>query len=188
MRLASLATSCSTSQGDLQQIFVGRGNPSRSLSVLSLSQSVDDTAWAGGSGRPLRHRFDQRRRRCPRWHLPERTRSWRRRRAAPTRALHLPVAAGFPAELPRLPQPLDRRDHSGCPSAAPPSCPRAVCCSCRSPTRGRQPAKAQVTAAAERGGHGGCSMLGATPAGALTDQERPLSHPRGCHALVLRTL
>jgi hypothetical protein len=34
------------SQGDQQQIFVGRGNPSKSLSVLSLSQSVDDSAWA----------------------------------------------------------------------------------------------------------------------------------------------
>lgn len=38
------------SQGDQQQIFVGRGNPSKSLSVLSLSQSVDDTAWAVGPG------------------------------------------------------------------------------------------------------------------------------------------
>lgn len=39
-----------TSQGDLQQIFVGRGTPSKSLSVLSLSQAVDDTAWAIGPG------------------------------------------------------------------------------------------------------------------------------------------
>ena len=38
------------SQGDQQQIFVGTGNPSKSLSVLSLSQSVDDTAWAVGPG------------------------------------------------------------------------------------------------------------------------------------------
>jgi hypothetical protein len=36
------------SQGDQQQIFVGPGN--KSLSVLSLSQSVDDTAWALGPG------------------------------------------------------------------------------------------------------------------------------------------
>jgi hypothetical protein len=34
------------SQGDQQQIFVGKGNESNSLSVLSLSQAVDDTAWA----------------------------------------------------------------------------------------------------------------------------------------------
>ncbi|HSZ35697.1 MAG TPA: hypothetical protein VK773_01300 [Acidimicrobiales bacterium] len=34
------------SQGDQQQIFVGKGERSKSLSVLSLSQSVDDTAWA----------------------------------------------------------------------------------------------------------------------------------------------
>jgi hypothetical protein len=34
------------SQGDQQQIFVGKGNGSNSLSVLSLSQAVDDTAWA----------------------------------------------------------------------------------------------------------------------------------------------
>ncbi len=38
------------SQGDQQQIYVERGNPSKSLSVLSLSQSVDDTAWAVGPG------------------------------------------------------------------------------------------------------------------------------------------
>jgi hypothetical protein len=38
------------SQGDQQQIFVDQGNPSKSLSVLSLSQSVDDTAWADGPG------------------------------------------------------------------------------------------------------------------------------------------
>jgi len=38
-----------TSQGDQEQIFVNHGNP-RSLSVLSLSQSVDDTAWATGPG------------------------------------------------------------------------------------------------------------------------------------------
>ncbi|HUE07018.1 MAG TPA: hypothetical protein VMP41_06295 [Acidimicrobiales bacterium] len=38
------------SQGDQQQIFVDKGNPSKSLSVLSLSQAVDDTAWAVGSG------------------------------------------------------------------------------------------------------------------------------------------
>jgi hypothetical protein len=38
------------SQGDQQQIFVGTANPSKSLSVLSLSQSVDDTAWAVGPG------------------------------------------------------------------------------------------------------------------------------------------
>lgn len=40
-----------TSQGDQQQIFVA--NPERvsgSLSVLSLSQAVDDTAWAHGPG------------------------------------------------------------------------------------------------------------------------------------------
>jgi hypothetical protein len=37
-------------QGDQQQIFVGRGNLSKSLSVLSLSQAVDDTAWAIGPG------------------------------------------------------------------------------------------------------------------------------------------
>jgi hypothetical protein len=36
-----------TSQGDKQQIFVKRsGRPGRRLSVLRLSQSVDDTAWA----------------------------------------------------------------------------------------------------------------------------------------------
>jgi hypothetical protein len=37
-------------QGDQQQVFVDRGNPSKSLSVLSLSQSVDDTSWAVGPG------------------------------------------------------------------------------------------------------------------------------------------
>jgi hypothetical protein len=36
-----------TSQGDLQQIYVSApGGPHQHLSVLSLSQSVDDTAWA----------------------------------------------------------------------------------------------------------------------------------------------
>jgi hypothetical protein len=36
-----------TSQGDKEQIFVGRGGrPGSRLSVLRLSQSVDDTAWA----------------------------------------------------------------------------------------------------------------------------------------------
>ncbi len=36
-----------TSQGDQEQIYVTRtGTPQQSLSVLSLSQSVDDTAWA----------------------------------------------------------------------------------------------------------------------------------------------
>jgi hypothetical protein len=40
-----------TSQGDLEQIFVRNlNNASKSLSVLSLSQSVDDTAWATGPG------------------------------------------------------------------------------------------------------------------------------------------
>ncbi len=40
-----------TSQGDLQQIFVGsKAKPSHALSVLSLSVSVDDTAWAEGPG------------------------------------------------------------------------------------------------------------------------------------------
>jgi hypothetical protein len=38
------------SQGDEQQIFVGRDNPSRALAVLNLSQAVDDTAWAVGPG------------------------------------------------------------------------------------------------------------------------------------------
>jgi hypothetical protein len=38
-----------TSQGDLQQIFVGPG-PHPTLSVLNLSQSVDDTAWANSEG------------------------------------------------------------------------------------------------------------------------------------------
>lgn len=37
-----------TSQGDQEQIFVHNG--SKSLSVLSLSQSVDDTQWADGPG------------------------------------------------------------------------------------------------------------------------------------------
>jgi hypothetical protein len=38
-------------QGDQQQVFVGHSaNPSKSLSVLSLSQAVDDTAWAHGPG------------------------------------------------------------------------------------------------------------------------------------------
>jgi hypothetical protein len=40
-----------TSQGDLEQIFVsGAGTPAQRLSVLDLSQSVDDTAWTGGPG------------------------------------------------------------------------------------------------------------------------------------------
>lgn len=40
-----------TSQGDMEQIFVGnKENPRTSLSVLSLAQSVDDTAWADGPG------------------------------------------------------------------------------------------------------------------------------------------
>jgi hypothetical protein len=40
-----------TSQGDLQQIFVGsKARPSSALSVLSLSVAVDDTAWAEGPG------------------------------------------------------------------------------------------------------------------------------------------
>jgi hypothetical protein len=38
------------SQGDQQQIFVEKGDPSKSLSVLTLSQAVDDTAWAVGPG------------------------------------------------------------------------------------------------------------------------------------------
>jgi hypothetical protein len=40
-----------TSQGDQQQIFV-HGDPgsASSLSVLNLSQAVDDTAWPAGSG------------------------------------------------------------------------------------------------------------------------------------------
>jgi len=38
-----------TSQGDQQQIFVSDpGSPGQRLAVLSLSQSVDDTAWADG--------------------------------------------------------------------------------------------------------------------------------------------
>jgi len=46
-----------TSQGDLQQIDVrDPGGPRQQLSVLNLSQSVDDTAWAtdpsGGCIRP----------------------------------------------------------------------------------------------------------------------------------------
>jgi hypothetical protein len=40
-----------TSQGDQEQIFVGsKAKPSSALSVLSLSQSVDDTQWAEGPG------------------------------------------------------------------------------------------------------------------------------------------
>jgi hypothetical protein len=40
-----------TSQGDQEQIFVGsKAKPSNALSVLSLSQSVDDTQWAEGPG------------------------------------------------------------------------------------------------------------------------------------------
>lgn len=40
-----------TSQGDQEQIFVHNlNNASKSLSVLSLSQSVDDTQWAAGPG------------------------------------------------------------------------------------------------------------------------------------------
>lgn len=40
-----------TSQGDQQQIFVNNiEKASTSLSVLSLSQAVDDTAWAHGPG------------------------------------------------------------------------------------------------------------------------------------------
>jgi hypothetical protein len=38
------------SQGDLQQVYVrNAGRPNQSLSVLNLSQSVDDTAWATAS-------------------------------------------------------------------------------------------------------------------------------------------
>jgi hypothetical protein len=38
------------SQGDLQQVYVrDAGRPNQSLSVLNLSQSVDDTAWATAS-------------------------------------------------------------------------------------------------------------------------------------------
>ena len=40
-----------TSQGDLKQIFLGNPDgPPHALSVLSLSQSVDDTAFPGGPG------------------------------------------------------------------------------------------------------------------------------------------
>ncbi len=39
-----------TSQGDQQQIFVDPSDPSHKLRVLSLSQSVDDTAWPGEQG------------------------------------------------------------------------------------------------------------------------------------------
>jgi hypothetical protein len=40
-----------TSQGDQEQIFVGsKARPFNALSVLTLSQSVDDTAWAEGPG------------------------------------------------------------------------------------------------------------------------------------------
>ena len=39
-----------TSQGDLQQIFLNPWDPSHELRVLSLSQSVDDTAWTGAQG------------------------------------------------------------------------------------------------------------------------------------------
>jgi hypothetical protein len=40
-----------TSQGDLQQVYVsGAGTPHQQLSVLNLSQSVDDTAWTAGPG------------------------------------------------------------------------------------------------------------------------------------------
>jgi hypothetical protein len=39
------------SQGDQQQIFLGNpGGPNHELSVLSLSQSVDDTAFPAGPG------------------------------------------------------------------------------------------------------------------------------------------
>lgn len=39
-----------TSQGDLEQIFVaGLGGPHQKLSVLKLSQSVDDSAWPSGA-------------------------------------------------------------------------------------------------------------------------------------------
>jgi len=38
------------SQGDQQQIFVDPSDPSHKLRVLSLSQSVDDTAWPGEQG------------------------------------------------------------------------------------------------------------------------------------------
>lgn len=41
-----------TSQGDLEQIYVSRpGTPQQRLSVLTLTQSVDDTAWTSESGR-----------------------------------------------------------------------------------------------------------------------------------------
>jgi hypothetical protein len=40
-----------TSQGDLQQIFMGNPHgPNHQLAVLNLTQSVDDTAFPGGSG------------------------------------------------------------------------------------------------------------------------------------------
>ena len=39
-----------TSQGDLRQIFVNPWDPAHELRVLSLSQSVDDTAWTGEQG------------------------------------------------------------------------------------------------------------------------------------------
>jgi hypothetical protein len=39
-----------TSQGDLEQIFVGRWGHTLQLQVLSLSQSVDDTAWPDDYG------------------------------------------------------------------------------------------------------------------------------------------
>ena len=43
-----------TSQGDKEQIFVqGAGGPHQSLSVLTLSDSVDDTAWASDAGGAL---------------------------------------------------------------------------------------------------------------------------------------
>jgi hypothetical protein len=42
-----------TSQADKEQIFTGRGGLGRRLSVLRLSQSVDDTAWVGRFGGAL---------------------------------------------------------------------------------------------------------------------------------------
>jgi hypothetical protein len=39
-----------TSQGDMQQIFLSDVGPNPKLSVLSLSQSVDDTAWPSEGG------------------------------------------------------------------------------------------------------------------------------------------
>ena len=50
-----------TSQGDLQQIYVsGAGTPHQRLAALTLSQSVDDTAWPTRSARgPLFHRLDE---------------------------------------------------------------------------------------------------------------------------------